>query len=326
MTINKSVHAETTVRPAAKWLIDRFATNALASGVALSMTLASAVAQPGTGQRTYDQVATDIRITPDHACTIPQTAIEEWLPTVVNTSGLMDDISRTVFREEPGVTPKETGMEAMTRRIQEDTERRYADAKAIYRARETGGETPIGSQPAAPKPNYRTALYDIKAVSRIPSGVNCSATAWVGALRFTVAYNVTADSSQADGWVSTPRTPTFTVETALASNPEILVHYGDSDLTLAQARLQSARDQARDQAADDARRREAAAQTAYRNSTAGRLAALRQRQALATKQRACEANGGTWGVKAGNTIYEVNALASEDWQMVSEACYFLGNR
>jgi hypothetical protein len=139
-----------------------------------------------------------------------------------------------------------------------------------------------------------------------------------------VTYNIALDPSQSDGWTGALNTPTFTVAAALSDASEIRIHYGNNDLTLAQARLQGERDRARDRAAEDTRRRQDQAQSAYRNSPAGRLAALRQRQALAAKQRACEANGGTWGIKAGDTVYEVDALASQDWQMLGEACYFLG--
>lgn len=315
-------------RNASRQVKTRIGANALRSVVSAtalcSTALSGASAQPQARREIVDRVASDINITPDHACTLPQSQIAERLVTTVNANGLMEDVARTVFNEDSTAKPSENGFEAMNRRIQEDTDRRYAESTAISRARETGGQTLVGVPAPAPRPKYRAELYDIKATARIANGLNCSATARVGSLRFAVTYNITLDPSQTDGWTGALNTPTFTVAAALSDTPDIRIHFGDNDLTLAQARLQSERDRASNQAAVDAGKREADAQAAYRSSPAGRIAALRQRQAAARKQQACEANGGTWGFKMGSTIVQVDALTSNDLQLLNEACYFLG--
>lgn len=150
-------------------------------------------------------------------------------------------------------------------------------------------------------------MSSIKATDRIDNGLKCSASVGVSSsLTGTSAsfwspftYTLVLDANDADGWnasfVTFPER--FSEEYALAHPDMIKIHFGDKDLSLAEARQASAAVRARDAEYE----RQLAARAAYEKSPAGRAeAAAKQREEEvdnARRARACEAHGGTWGYR-----------------------------
>jgi hypothetical protein len=300
----------------------------LAIGLTLTLSSTAAEAAPQTRERQelLSRIISDINITPDHACSLPQTAIENWLAANINAQGLMDNVARTVFRANPNVTPAVSGYEALMEKTRAETARGYAESQAIYHAREAGGQTPVGEPSLPEAPKYRTELQDIKAVRRIDNGLDCSARANVGSLRLPITYNVFLDANDKDGWSSKLETPPLNEAAALSDSPAILIHYNGRDLTLMQARQQSQIDVADRNTTDERVKQQNAARAAYERSPGGRTVAAQQRQAMVGKQKACEAHGGTSGVPFGSTIVQVDPQTANGLAAMTQACYFLGNR
>ncbi|RXZ64237.1 hypothetical protein [Pelagerythrobacter rhizovicinus] len=270
-------------------------------------------------ERLLGKIAFYIRSNPEAACALPKSEIEQYLSAEANRYGLLDNIGQTVFNE--GNAPL-TGYAAQLEQIRRETARLSARNRAIY----SGQEAPVNDTWQEPAKRFPAQLHNVEAASRIENGLKCIASGRVERLRFPISYIVYLDPSSADGWTAQfVGLPTFTEEAALGEQSTLRVSYGDTFFTLSEARLQAIADRASARVREAELEQRRAEREAYRNSAAGRAEALRQRQAMADKQKACEANGGTWGVRFDDSaIMGVDAQDVDGFLWMMQGCYFLG--
>ncbi len=284
--------------------------------------------QQQANQELLDRIGSDIRLAPDRACTYTQPEIERYLQQAVNQFGLMDTISQTVFGRASGASADAapSGYAALMARMRNETAQRYANAQAVYRAQETGGEVPVGDRAPMQVPTYDSYLQEIRATTRTNGGLECTGNVRVGDLRFPVTYSFYVNPNDADGWSSEwIALPRFDEASALDPASTIRIAYGDALLTLDEAQFQAASDAVDQAEAEVAAAAQAIAEDDYANSPAGRAAAERQRQEAIGRQRACEQNGGTWGVDFAGMIVRVDAreLNGNAGGLLEPGCYFL---
>lgn len=207
----------------------------LVIGALILPTTAYGQSRGPASQEQLSKVNFYIQRLPEEACKLPQSDIEKWIRGNLNGSGLITNVGKTVFFE-PDVPPKLTGLDALMERTRQETERREAEAAAFY----SGRQVPVG-QPAAPAtPRYRIEMHEMKATDRIASGLNCSANVIAASLRFSVAYTVTLDATDADGWKARLDAPPFTEEFALEHPDRIKVSFEYREMSLADARAAGA--------------------------------------------------------------------------------------
>ena len=236
-----------------------------------------------------------------------------------NRHGLSEIVGRSVFYEGGA---RLTGYAALLEKTQRETARKAARSRAIANEE----EAPVNDTWQEPAKSYSAAIHDVEAQSRIENGLKCIANGRVDRLRFPISYIVYLDTASADGWTAQfEGLPTFTEDAALSEQSKLRVAYGSAFLPLEEARMQGIVDRADAEARKVELAVQRAEREAYRNSPAGRAEALRERQAMAEKQKSCEARGGTWGVPFDDrTVIRVNAMEVNGWLAAMQGCYFLG--
>jgi len=269
-----------------------------------------------------DRIATIagyIRSNPDHACSLPKRDLEQYLTAEANRHGLIDNVNQSVFDQSKDA-PAPTGYAALLDKVRQDTARRHATAQAIA----NGTEAPVGDNWKPPEETYDVAVAEISAASRLDNGLKCVATVMVEKLQVPIAYDLFLDPSEADGWTARGDFPTFTEAAALDEATPFRVDYYGWYLPLGEARERARLDRAKATAERVSAERQAAARDAYRNSPAGQAEILRQQRAMAEKQKACEASGGTWGVPYDRTtIVRIDAMQARGYLAAVQGCFFL---